>query len=255
MKSKYFISLVVSAVFIALRFTKHFYAYLIFGKEKWNLLNEDLRIALINYSQIIIVLLTTYLIFRKNPLPILGLKNGIKNAFFVALISSLPMFIGLGIMTGFNLHFSLLQTHRDLMMAGFFEEFVFRGFMFGLLFYYGGLGFITSVLIPSVFFGLSHLYQADSFVDGLSIFLFTLLASAGFAWFYLAWKSLWMVIFLHGFMDLIWEAYDVQTNVTGNLIVNIFRFATLGIAIYLSIRKAKQLGTYNLRGKLWLNTQ
>lgn len=253
MKRKIIISLVTIFTFVALRYLKYFFRYCVFGNETWEAMDFDLAISIINYSQIFIVLIVTALLFKKVPFEILGLKKDILKGLLFAFLFVLPMFMGYGYAVGFNTDVTLKSAHMDMVLAGFFEEFMYRGFLFGLLFYYAGWGFVSAVLIPSIFFGIGHLYQAETLTEGISVFLFTALGGAGFAWFYVAWRSLWMVIFLHGFMDLAWDMFSVQSNVTGNLYANIFRFTTLGLVIYFSIKKAKSENRYSLKGKLWLN--
>jgi hypothetical protein len=244
MNRKTIISIVVILTFLTLRYIKYVFAYLIFGKEAWNEMDFHLKVSILNYSQIIIVFVVTALLFKKLPFEFLGLKNDLLKGFLYGFLFTVPMFLGYGYMAGFKTDISLTDVHMDMVLAGFFEEFLFRGFVFGILYYYAGWGFISAVLIPSVFFGIAHLYQAETFSDGIGVFIFTILASAGFAWFYIAWKSLWMVIFLHGFMDLAWDMFSVQSNVTGDMNSNIFRFATLGIAIFFSVKKAKAENNY-----------
>ena len=253
MKKKIIITVIVLLTFIALRYIKYFFAFFVFGKEAWNVMDLDIKVSILNYTQIIIVLFVTTLLFKKLPFEILGLKKDIVKGFLYGSLLTIPMFIGYGYFFGFNSEFSFRILHRDLILAGFFEEFMFRGFVFGILYYYCGWGFISAVLIPSVFFGIGHLYQAGNFSESLGIFSFTLLASAGFAWFYLAWDSLWMVLFLHGFMDLAWTVTNTDTNVLGSAYTNIFRFTTLGLAIYFSVKQAKAANRYSLKGKLWIN--
>lgn len=255
MKRKVIISLVVILVFIALRYIKYFFAYSVFGKEVWAKMDFNLAVSYVNYSQIIVVLIVTALLFKKSPFEILGLKKDILKGMFFGFLFVVPMFIGYGYVVGFKTGITLSRIHMDMILAGFSEEFLFRGFAFGILFYYAGWGFISAVLIPSILFGIGHLYQAENLTEGIGVFLFTALGGAGFAWFYLAWRSLWMVIFLHGFMDLAWDMFSVQSNVTGNLNANIFRFITLGLVIYFSVKKAKAENNYSLKGKLWLNKE
>ena len=54
-------------------------------------------------------------------------------------------------------------------------------------------------------------------------------------------------------MDIIWDMFNVDADVTGNLAVNIFRFATLGLVIIITARFAKRIGRDDLKYKLWLN--
>ena len=126
--------------------------------------------------------------------------------------------------------------------------------MFGFLFFYAGWGFLSAGIFTGLLFASGHLYQAQDMSDAVSIFLFTTGVSLGFAWFYYVWKSLWLVVFLHGFMDLIWDSVNVETNVTGTLWVNVGRFATIIFAVAYSIRVAAKNGRFDLRKKLWLNS-
>jgi len=255
MKRKLIISITVLATFIACKYSKYLYIYFVFGKEAWLDLDFLTKVSLINYTQIGVILFVTYLLFKKSPFKILGLDTGFSEGLKWSFIATLPMFIGYALLFGFKFNFSLAILHRDMVLAGFFEEFAYRAFLFGILFHYAGWGFIPAGLVASLYFGAGHLYQADSIGSAIAIFSFTALASAGFAYFYIAWKSLWMVILLHGFMDLAWGMFDVQDNVIGSFWVNVFRFTTLGLAIYFSAKKAKKIGTYSIKNQLWVNKQ
>ena len=253
MKKKIIISIVVVLTFLSARYLKYFYGYLVFGKDKWNELNQVYTTNLLVYSQIILVLIVCYILFKHKLLEHLGMHKDMFHGFKIGLLCSLPMLIGYTIMNGYVVNLDLKMIHQDLVLAGFFEEFLFRGFLFGVLFYYASWGFIPAIILPSVFFGLGHLYQAENMNEIISVFLFTAIASAGFAWFYTAWKNLWVLVFLHGFMDLAWDMSQIETNVTGSLWVNIFRFTTLGLLIFLSLRHLQKHKENSIKGKLWVN--
>ena len=255
MTKKTTIALATILTFVSLRYMHYFLGYCIFGKDTWNAMNPDLQISILLYSQIVIALVVTAVLFKKIPFEFVGLKKDVLRGFAIAFLCTLPMFIGYGYKAGFHTDINLLGVHKDMMLAGFFEEFMFRGFIFGILFFYCGWGFIPAVFIPSFFFGIGHLYQAEHLSDGIQIFLFTSLGGAGFAWIFVMWRSLWMVLFLHGFMDLAWDMFDIQTNVMGSLYANIFRFTTLGLAVYLSAREGKRNNRYAMAGKWWVNKE
>jgi membrane protease YdiL (CAAX protease family) len=250
MKRRIIISVVTILAFLVLHyFLKYLVALGIFGTETWEEMSFHLKVSILNYSRMIIVLLVVAILFKNNPLGFLGLKKDLLPGLLYGFLFTLPMFIGYGIRAGFNTDITLSEIHFDMILAGFYEEFMYRGFLFGILFYYAGWGFIPAVIIPSIFFGTGHLYQADTISQGVGIFIFTSLASAGFALFYVTWRSLWMVIFLHGFMDLAWDMFAIESNVTGDLFANIFRFTTLGIAIFFSARKMRDDNP--LKGNWW----
>lgn len=255
MKNKILLSVIVVLVFALCKYIKYFYGYVVFGPEAWNLLDFETAVSLVNYSQLLIMMLTVWILFRHRAFQVLGLNTGFLDGLIKAFLFVLPMLIGYAFLFHFEFEYSLGAFHRDMVLAGFFEEFAYRAFLFGILFYYAGWGFVPAALIASIFFGMGHLYQANDVFSAIAVFLFTALASAGFAWFYMVWKSIWMVAFLHGFMDAIWGMVNVEDNVTGSLWVNVFRFTTLGLAIFFSVKKAKAENNYSLKGRLWLNKE
>lgn len=190
---------------------------------------------------------------KTNPFPIYGLNNQWLDGLKTAIICVLPMIIGFMFLQKTNWGISLLHLHRYTILAGFYEEFFYRGFLFGVLFFYARLGFIPSVLLPTFLFGIGHIYQAENFSQAIQIFIFTALANVGFAWFYYAWKNIWFLIFLHALMDLIWAYFGVDANVTGSLEINIFRFTTLGLAVYFS-RKLISKENLSFKKVLWRNS-
>lgn len=247
---------VVVLCFLAYKYSKYAYAHLIFGLEQWEAFSVEKRLTLMLITAVVFACLAKWLMTKKLTLTDFGLgfselpKGLIYASFFV-----LPQLIGLGFYSGWNFSITKENIYLDLVLAGFGEEFIFRAFLFGLLFYFAGWGFFSAGIFTGLFFGWAHLYQAEDFSSAVGIFLFTVGASVGFAWFYYAWKSLWMVLFLHAFMDIVWDGFGTDTNVTGNLWVNVARFSTLFLAIFFSVKIAKANKRYDLKrtGKLWLN--
>jgi membrane protease YdiL (CAAX protease family) len=202
---------------------------------------------------ILIVVFCNWLIHKNFQLHTLGLEHDILNGLFYGILFTIPMFLGYAFYFHDSFGIDGKIIYRDIVLAGFGEEFIYRGFLFGLFFYSAGWGFIPACLVAGFFFGMGHLYKAETLNEGISVFLFTALASAGFAWFYYVWNSLWMLVFLHASMDLVWDMFNIETDVTGNMVVNIFRFATLGIVIIVTARFAKRTGKDDLKYKLWVN--
>ena len=255
-KNKIFRSLLIIFAFFIYKYQKYIYAYGFFGKANWNNLNELISLSIVVFTGIVLALTVNYVIHKKISFTELGLKTGFWKGLLWGFVFTLPMFIGLPILVDFKLNFSFEIIYKALFLAGFGEEFVFRAFLFGLLFYYAGWGFLPAGIFTGLFFGAGHLYQAENIPSAIAIFLFTTGASLGFAWFYYAWKSLWMVVFLHGFMDLAWDMSindELASNVLGSPWVNIFRFSTLIFAIVFSVFHSKKIGTYDLKPKLWVN--
>ena len=249
-------SVIVITCFLLYTNSKYLFGYVLFGKNNWNSFSIEKRLTIMLISAIIFACLAKYLITKKVNLKDFGLNlSGLPNGLLVATICVIPLLVGLGFISNWDFELSGRFFYRDLILAGFGEEFIFRAFLFGLLFYYAGWGFVSAGIFTGLFFGWGHLYQAVDFNSTISVFLFTVGASLGFSWFYYAWKSLWMALFLHAFMDITWDGFNVQTNVTGDLWINVARFTTLFMAIIFSVRKAKLNDRYDLKrnGKLWIN--
>jgi hypothetical protein len=194
---------------------------------------------LITAFQFMVMISVAWLALKKSPFQVLGLNTGFLESLKWAFICCLPIFIGYPCIASFDHDINLNTFYSNLISAGFFEEFMYRGFLFGILFFYADWGFIPAILFPSVVFASGHLYQAHDLSSALGVFAFTSLASVGFALAYVVWKSLWMPIFLHAFMDITWELFDLHGGALGNSTANIFRFATIGLVIFFIIRKAR----------------
>ncbi|WP_166333898.1 CPBP family intramembrane glutamic endopeptidase [Sphingobacterium chungjuense] len=116
--------------------------------------------------------------------------------------------------------------------SAFFEELIFRGFLFGMLYRFTHLGFLPAVFLGSLLFGIAHLYQSTDTTELAGIFIMTFLGSILFAWIYSEWNfNLWTAIFLHCFMNLYWLIFNVDDTALGGIYANAFRFATIFIAI------------------------
>lgn len=250
-------SFIVITSFFLYRYSNYFYATVVFGIEEWGNLSFELRSSLLLLQAVVLAILAKFLISEEVKLSDFGLSpKSLPKAFLFSVLFIVPIIIGLGFYSDWKIQLNEKIIYKDIILAGFGEEFIYRAFLFGLLFYFCGWGFLSASILSALFFGWGHLYQANDVASAISIFLFTAAASVGFCWFYYAWKSLWMLVFLHGFMDLIWSMFQIETDVTGNVWINLARFSTLIIAILISIKIAKTNQRLDLlkNKKLWLNT-
>lgn len=144
------------------------------------------------------------------------------------------MFIGNFITGGsFNYALTPMQAIFGIFVAGFFEEVIFRGFLFGQLFRYAGWVFLPSSLQVACCFGYEHLYQGDDFVTALSAFGVMAIGSMFFSWVYTETDyRLWYNIGLHTFMNMAWMLFPTDgVGAIGNTVSNIFCIGSILLAI------------------------
>lgn len=192
----------------------------------------------------IVPLLGFLLIFgRKGSLERMGLHQGFWSGLSSAWIMSLPMLVGYAWLANFSVN---IDWGRDFLYgsiaAPFFEEFFFRAFLFGLLYRYAGWGVWPATLLDGALFGAIHISQGESIENAAAVFAVTGLGAAGFSILYKEWNwNLWLVIFLHAFMNFYWMAFDVADNAAGGAWANVFRGMTVAIAIFWTLKRSKSM--------------
>lgn len=167
----------------------------------------------------------------------LGLDGNFIKGMVFALISTLPLFIAFPVVGDFNGGLTWDKLVRSAVIAAFFEEVIFRGFIFGQLFRYCKIGFWWSVIIPSLLFGSIHLYQGSDPLSSLAAFGVTFIGGLFFSWIYVKWDfNLWCPVGLHFFMNMSWLLFTVEGNsvAAGGLASNIFRVLSVAAAVSLT---------------------
>lgn len=95
----------------------------------------------------------------------------------------------------------LLKVFGMSLAAGIIEEVLFRGYLVHLL--NKKYSFWLAVIIPSILFPLIHLGGADSFMNGIQIFISGFLVSIMFLLIYLRTGSIWNASIVHFLWNLI----------------------------------------------------
>lgn len=186
----------------------------------------------------------------------LGLNNSLLKGLAVSFLGTLPMLIGFAFTFNFNTEISAHWIIYGSIVAAFFEELIFRGILFGQIFRYTKIGFIPTILLVSVIFGVAHVYQSQDFSTIIGIFFTTFLGSALFAWLFVEWNyNLWVAVFLHLFMNLYWILFSVSDHALGSLTSNIFRIVSILLMVGITIfyKKRKGLNFEVNRKTLWVN--
>ncbi len=173
----------------------------------------------------------------------LGLSKNILRGLITAFLFAIPMFIGGLIFNKFNTKISIPHLIAGTILAGFFEELYFRGFLFGQIFRNTTFGFLPSIILGAIVFAAAHLYQSQDILTMTGIFITTFMGAVFFAWLFVEWDyNLWVPLFLHTLMNLSWSVFIVSDNALGNITANIFRGLTIAIAIILTIYYKRRRG-------------
>jgi len=207
-----------------------------------------MKIAYVWLWYLVPAALTSGILFGFKNIPlVLGLNKGFFFGLGFAAIAVSPMMISSAAAGSISNDLNPLIALHKTFFAGFGEEFLFRGFLFGLLFRKTGWGFIPASLLGAVFFGAGHLYQGSGLGDTLGIFFITAMGAAWFAWLYSEWNNnLWVPVFLHSLMNLSWLLFDMSANALGGWYANLFRILTIAATVIITIMHSRKRG-FNIR--------
>lgn len=188
----------------------------------------------------------------------LGLNRSIVKGILFPILCTIPMFIGFAFCFSVNTELTNDEILITGVAAAFFEEFIFRGFLFGQIFRFTKLGFIPAILLGAVLFAAMHLYQSNDLTTLIGVFSTTFMGAILFAWLFAEWNyNLWIPIFLHFFMNLAWMLFSVSENAFGGFYANSFRILTIGLAIGLTLiyKRKKQLPLTINRETIWMKNR
>ena len=187
----------------------------------------------------------------------LGLYHNPIKPFMIALLFSMPMFLGGFAFFKLNGDFSVPNLIAGSIVIGIVEELFFRGFLFGQLFKYTRLGFISSIVLGAIVFASGHLYQSHDTVELIGIFSVTFMGAVLFAWLFVEWNyNLWIPIFLHALMNLSWHVFEMDPTALGGVLPNVFRGLTISLAIVFTImyKRRRKLDLIITKNKLLRKT-
>lgn len=184
----------------------------------------------------------------------IGIQKGIITGLLFSIITVSPMLISSALIGHIGADLRMSDLIHKTLLAGFMEEYLFRGFLFGILFRKLGWGFIPASLLGALIFGLGHIYQGSTFFETTGVFFLTAMGAIWFAWLYVEWNyNLWVPIFLHILMNLSWVLFEVSTNALGGFYTNLFRIITIALSIIITIKYNKNKGLRINRKNLILN--
>lgn len=174
----------------------------------------------------------------------MGLSRGLGTGALFGLLTTLPMLAGYAFLGAPNRSSSADELFCWIVVAGFFEEVFFRGFVFGQLFRYAHWGFLPAALLTAAAFGSLHLYQGSNLVSSLGAFAVTAAGSIFFSWIYVEWNyNLWCAVWLHILMNLPWIAFRISSSgAVGDMQANGLRICTVFLAAALTASYKKRRG-------------
>lgn len=184
----------------------------------------------------------------------LGLYKGLFRGLLIGLICTLPMFTGGFMLFDWQEKPDVQQLIASTLIAGLAEELFFRGFLFGQIYRNTQIGFIPAIVFGALIFASGHLYQGKDAAELAGIFGVTFAGAVFFAWLFVEWQfNLWVPVFTHTFMNLSWYLFAAHSNALGGASGNIFRVATIVLAIALTVilkrRKGQKMAVN--RNTLW----
>ncbi|MEM1092605.1 MAG: CPBP family intramembrane glutamic endopeptidase [Pseudomonadota bacterium] len=191
--------------------------------------------------------------FRRAPWA-LGLQASLWTGLAFGMFCTLPMLIGYALFGSFSPGERPLwsQTAYSL-FPGVFEEIFFRGFLFGLLFRFGGWGFLPASLLGAVFFGAGHMWQGADLAETVGVVAITATGAVWFAYLYAEWDdNLWVPITFHVLMNAWWGLFAISDTALGGAVGNIFRFATIALSIAVTVGMVRRRGSGSRLHGRWL---
>lgn len=205
--------------------------------------------VLASFSDIFIVglvaLFATNFHFKKL-FEISGLVKDIKKPIIFILLIFIPVFIVLYFLVGIketNYGSSFLWNSIG---GPFTEEVVYRGLAIGVLVKICNWNKFIACILPSIFFGIVHIWQGEDFTSALGIVLITALGGIYFGWLFLKWDfNIWPAVFMHIAMNSVWSIFELGENALGGQVGNINRLimVALGVALTYYFTSSKTIGS------------
>jgi membrane protease YdiL (CAAX protease family) len=161
----------------------------------------------------------------------LGFSAPILPAIAFALVASSPMLIGFAFTRRLTPHVELFPLLFLTIFSPLVEEIEFRGFGVRQLQDGTRWPFWIVVWPSTVFSGLGHIEQGQSFQEMMGLLLLTGTGGLIFAWLVYKWQSLWIAVALHVLMNLWWELFSVAKTAIGGW----FDFAVQTMTMLLAI--------------------
>jgi membrane protease YdiL (CAAX protease family) len=196
-------------------------------------------------------LIGVYLALRISPWRAVGefgLAASVGTGVFVGFIATLPMLVPFVFIAKVRADADVLFLVFTATIWPLGEEILFRGYAFRQLHRRAGWNLWVAAAATGLIFGLVHLGQAAVQNQPLAEQLGTVAMMSSLSmlscWVFTRWEdNLWLLVSLHGFMNLWWALFDISENPLGGWFPNLMRLASVLLIIVLTLRhgRAKSL--------------
>ncbi len=181
-----------------------------------------------------------------------GLAANVGKGVLIGFIATLPMLVPFVFIAKIRADADLLFLVFTSTVWPLGEEILFRGYTFRQLHRRAGWNLWVAAAATGLLFGLVHLAQAavqnQPVVGQLGTVAMMGSLSMLSCWVFTRWNdNLWLLVSLHGFMNLWWAVFDISENPLGGWFPNLMRLASVLLIVVLTLRhgRAKPLSGAN----------
>ena len=176
----------------------------------------------------------------------LGIAANPLRPLFFGFVATAPALVGFALTS----HLDHTVTPRAFLLlcvyAPFAEEVLFRGFVFGQLYYRAGWNFWPATLVPAVLFAAAHASQSNRPLELAGILAITGLGAIIFSYFFARQgRNIWAPFALHAFLNTWWTIFTTNETALGGWSDNVFRFGSIGLA-FLLVLAASRVPAYRM---------
>jgi len=173
-----------------------------------------------------------------------GLAANVGTGVFIGFIATLPMLVPFVFTAKVRPDVDVLFLVFTSTVWPLGEEILFRGYTFRQLHRRAGWNLWIAAAATGLVFGLVHLSQAavqnQPMVGQLGTVAMMASLSMLSCWVFTRWEgNLWLLVSLHGFMNLWWAVFDISENPLGGWFPNLMRLASLVLIVVLTTRHSR----------------
>lgn len=211
--------------------------------------NKYLNSLLIHLLWTAPVWLTSLVLFGKEAFRISGLPAPVLKGFSIAALSCIPLYLIFIFFFDLTVSLDGHYIFNNSLLAGVFEELVYRALFFGALYGLLNWKFWPAVLVNAAIFSFGHLYQAHDLLSSVFTLLITGIGAVWFGWVYIRWNyNLWVPVFLHTLMNMSWAIFEVGSGTAaGGIVSYVARVLVIVVSVIITLRYTEKMRPLHTR--------